>query len=721
MSFSSPTNRTASDIRNDIDYNEVLLAQLDPRTGDHPYVKQRIEQEIQIMKDQLKHKEAQIGRGYQSHSLDGLTSTYSQYGQQNTSTQPLTLPPPRTSELNHRFPNSFGHLDQGGHFASDSAIMAPGDRLGLPSGSVPQSTDSRNSSGTFAGGSLAPISSPGHSSSESSPALPMLPTINRKRPRDPLSLSRSGPSKSMRATPSPAPTTRATTPASVSSDFPDDPDLLKILGSHPHEGLLEIRENEREFEEREDQERKDRDFALRMQEEQNRPSSGSSTSHSFGIPSLLSRVSSQATADPSSKSRATEPPSPNAFAASSNPLTFASLNPRNNEPAFRPTLNVKEETSFTAPPRRNEFPNFIDLGSDDEDESDYGSRIPSSDLMEISSSDFPSRASAITSNALTHPHQQTYENNVGRRGSWTDIDATPSMVPDHWNTQLNATPSAFQGYGDTNIYSANGYPNSIPASSNWSNVFNNVGQTLSNAATSAMNGVYGMIDGQYQSFQNNYPGYGTLGSSANPQLIGDYDHYGMPDPNSNLLTPNTNITPNYVGTEAYQEYMERINNYSGDSRTSIAELKSLLENIRPDEQIPAHSRVGTPDAMSITSPLYEHQKLGLTWLQQMEAGSNKGGILADDMGLGKTVQAIALMVTRRSTNPNRKSTLIVAPVSLLKQWEREIQLRLKPAREHRLSTFIYHNKGKKVSWDVLRQHDVVLTTYGTLASEVSIT
>lgn len=38
----------------------------------------------------------------------------------------------------------------------------------------------------------------------------------------------------------------------------------------------------------------------------------------------------------------------------------------------------------------------------------------------------------------------------------------------------------------------------------------------------------------------------------------------------------------------------------------------------------------------------------------MEDGSNKGGILADDMGLGKTISALALMLTRPSTERARK-------------------------------------------------------------------
>ena len=148
--------------------------------------------------------------------------------------------------------------------------------------------------------------------------------------------------------------------------------------------------------------------------------------------------------------------------------------------------------------------------------------------------------------------------------------------------------------------------------------------------------------------------------------------------------------------------------------TTNRDLKLLLENIRPDQDLD-RKREGTPDAMKY--PLMEHQKLGLAWMKSMEAGSNKGGILADDMGLGKTVQALALMVSRPSDNPARKTTLIIAPVALVQQWKREIQRMLKPG-EHQLSVFVLHGEKRATSFNCLKTYDVVLTTFGTLASEL---
>jgi hypothetical protein len=153
--------------------------------------------------------------------------------------------------------------------------------------------------------------------------------------------------------------------------------------------------------------------------------------------------------------------------------------------------------------------------------------------------------------------------------------------------------------------------------------------------------------------------------------------------------------------------------YSDPTRTA-EEIKKLVENIRPDEDLPPELRKGTPAQMQCA--LLEHQKLGLTWLIRQEESHNKGGILADDMGLGKTIQALALLVSRQSDNPACKTTLIIGPVGLLRQWELEVEEKLKPA--HRLSVFRYHGQGpQKKTFKELLQYDVVLTTFGTIGSQ----
>ncbi|PNP52200.1 hypothetical protein THARTR1_07409 [Trichoderma harzianum] len=87
-----------------------------------------------------------------------------------------------------------------------------------------------------------------------------------------------------------------------------------------------------------------------------------------------------------------------------------------------------------------------------------------------------------------------------------------------------------------------------------------------------------------------------------------------------------------------------------------------------------------------------------------------GGILADDMGLGKTLQIISLILTG---GPG--STLIVAPVSVMSNWEQQIRRHVK--EEHQPSILIYHGV-KKVAAKELEGYNVVITSYGTLAKEL---
>ncbi|KAH8097049.1 SNF2 family N-terminal domain-containing protein [Cristinia sonorae] len=112
-------------------------------------------------------------------------------------------------------------------------------------------------------------------------------------------------------------------------------------------------------------------------------------------------------------------------------------------------------------------------------------------------------------------------------------------------------------------------------------------------------------------------------------------------------------------------------------------------------------------------PLMPHQAIGVAWMLNKEAGPNKGGILADEMGLGKTVQMISVIATNRSDNPLYKTTLIIAPVALLDQWQLEIDMKTNLD----LKSIIYHGSNKVKKVEDLRKYDIVLTTFQTLALE----
>ncbi len=67
-----------------------------------------------------------------------------------------------------------------------------------------------------------------------------------------------------------------------------------------------------------------------------------------------------------------------------------------------------------------------------------------------------------------------------------------------------------------------------------------------------------------------------------------------------------------------------------------------------------------------------HQRDGVEWILNKETNTTplnnvRGGLIADEMGLGKTILMIGTIVSNELPR-----TLIVVPVALLEQWEREI-------------------------------------------------
>jgi SNF2 family DNA or RNA helicase len=87
---------------------------------------------------------------------------------------------------------------------------------------------------------------------------------------------------------------------------------------------------------------------------------------------------------------------------------------------------------------------------------------------------------------------------------------------------------------------------------------------------------------------------------------------------------------------------------------------------------------------------------------------NSGGILADDMGLGKTVQAIALLLWAKGKY-KRKLNLVVAPTSVVPNWEREIN-KFAPG----LKTVVWQGPNRSQRAPELEKADVMITSYALL-------
>jgi superfamily II DNA or RNA helicase len=133
----------------------------------------------------------------------------------------------------------------------------------------------------------------------------------------------------------------------------------------------------------------------------------------------------------------------------------------------------------------------------------------------------------------------------------------------------------------------------------------------------------------------------------------------------------------------------------------------LADGQRPDAEDEPEGFAGT---------LRHYQREGLGWLSFLER-LGLGGCLADDMGLGKTVQVLALLVRRQricaEAGIAHRPTLVVVPKSLIFNWIEEAR---KFAPQLRVLNFT--GNARTDATPAVTDHDLVLTTYGTLRRDV---
>lgn len=121
--------------------------------------------------------------------------------------------------------------------------------------------------------------------------------------------------------------------------------------------------------------------------------------------------------------------------------------------------------------------------------------------------------------------------------------------------------------------------------------------------------------------------------------------------------------------------------------------------------------------------LKNHQKEGVSWLQSLYQANLKGGLLADDMGLGKTLQLLYFIEWHSQIIHSNKPYLIVAPVSLLENWEIEYDKFFNPTSLKILKLYgnlslTKENIPLKNQQDAikLQSKQIILTNYETVRS-----
>ncbi|ATY66647.1 SNF2 family helicase ATPase [Cordyceps militaris] len=194
-----------------------------------------------------------------------------------------------------------------------------------------------------------------------------------------------------------------------------------------------------------------------------------------------------------------------------------------------------------------------------------------------------------------------------------------------------------------------------------------------------------------------------------------------------------------------------------DPAKASADLKALLEGgvddeVEEEEQSEPVATAITSDEKTTEKPkrqvkqriskdgringlkvrLLPHQVEGVEWMVGRELGPvkrgtvPKGGLLADDMGLGKTLQTVAVILSnlkpeKGSENwkpqyeKTEKTTLVVAPLALIRQWEHEINDKVEKATG--LKVYVHHGPQRTKNFKDFMKYNVVITTYQILVSD----
>jgi SNF2 family DNA or RNA helicase len=120
---------------------------------------------------------------------------------------------------------------------------------------------------------------------------------------------------------------------------------------------------------------------------------------------------------------------------------------------------------------------------------------------------------------------------------------------------------------------------------------------------------------------------------------------------------------------------------------------------------------------SFRGALRPYQERGLAWLSFL-GNLGLGAVLADDMGLGKSPQTLALLQAERDAGTGSGPTLLICPMSLVGNWQREAA-RFTPA----LAVHVHHGADRLAGPELaaaVGAADLVITTYGVATRDRAV-
>jgi superfamily II DNA or RNA helicase len=152
----------------------------------------------------------------------------------------------------------------------------------------------------------------------------------------------------------------------------------------------------------------------------------------------------------------------------------------------------------------------------------------------------------------------------------------------------------------------------------------------------------------------------------------------------------------------------------GNMTASVATSGSFAAMIARLQDAGARE-LAPPDSLKAT--LRPYQQRGLAWLATMST-LGLGACLADDMGLGKTIQLLSYLLWRRSQTPlDTRPALLVAPTSVVGNWEREAA-RFAPSLH--IVPHFGMERAREVEALSAGAGSLVVTTYGVLRRDAAL-
>ena len=151
------------------------------------------------------------------------------------------------------------------------------------------------------------------------------------------------------------------------------------------------------------------------------------------------------------------------------------------------------------------------------------------------------------------------------------------------------------------------------------------------------------------------------------------------------------------------------------SESNQAIYKQAFKRLLRDLKQPETREVPLPE--TIEANLRDYQVDGFQWFNTL-AHYGFGGVLADDMGLGKTLQAISyiLKLWEEKDQSFQSPALIVAPASLIFNWEREFK---KFAPSLHVKVFYGTKDEREAMWQ-MASPDVWITSYPMVRQEIDV-